>query len=586
MSVRLVVLFSLLFRFAAGEVTVLASVDQNRLGLNETLTLKVTAEESNDFPKLDIRSVKDFTVISGPGQSSSFQWINGKMSSSKTLSWTLIPNRPGELMIPPLSVEVDGKLIETGSIPITVTQGGRPAAPRAEDQPAKDQAQSPLLFLAGEVDKEEAFQGEQVTVHYKLYTRVNLRQYSVERKPKGVGFWQEELYAPKQPTLKETSINGVRYRVATLYKVALFPTSHGELTLDPMILNCSIEVPARNRPLSLFDDFFSDPFFSRTKQQIVRSDGLTIRVKPVPELGRPADYTGAVGEFRLSSRVDTTRVTANQALAFTVNLSGTGNLGLFQLPELDFPGGLEVFSPKTSMDKDPFRDEISGKRTWEYILIPRRDGQYLLPSVELSYLEPESGRWRSTATDPIPILVEPGKSSADGNQGLTKEEIALLSQDIRYIRQEAVHMRNISARMVPPAFWLFNLLAVTFFFTPNVVDYVKSNQNNRQGVARSRSALRRAKKVLSKVESDDFESVEQSVFDYFSDRMGVASAGLDARILKERLRNLINTSSADDLTNILEICDRARFAPSAVDASAPEIAQRTTALLREIEAQL
>ena len=587
MRFQLVFLTLFVAQSAWAEIKVYAAIDQNRITLNETVSLKVTAEESNDFPKLDISAIKEFTVISGPGQSSSFQWVNGKMSSSKTLSWTLIPNRHGSLTIPVLTVEVDGKLIETEPIILTVLQSGSRSAAGSGGQSSQKDPQVPLIFLIAEPDKEEIFQGEQVTVHYKLYTRVNLRRYAVESKPQGVGFWQEELYAPKQPTLRETSIDGVRYRIATLYKVALFPTTYGDLTLEPMILNCTIEIPSRNRQFSLFDNFFSDPFFSRTKQQIVRSDELTFRVKPVPEVGKSADFTGAVGEFRLTSSVDTTSVVANQALAFTVELSGTGNLGLFQLPEPEFPGGLEVFSPKTSMDKDPFRDEISGKRSWEYILIPRWEGKIILPSVELVYLEPKTGKWLTTETDPIPVLVTPAVSAITESSGLTKEEIALLSQDIRYIRQEPVRIRSISNRIVPRAFWLMNLLAVAMFFAPNVVELVQSSRVERRGTIRVRGTLRRAKKVLLKVEDDDYEKVEQTIYSYFSDRMGLPGVGLDGRILEKKLQDVVDKSTLKELLALLEICGMGRFAPSAADdASASELAYRAVDLLRGIEGQL
>lgn len=581
------VIFSFLFAQSAwAEMKVYATTDQNRIVLNETLSLKVTAEESNDFPKLDISAIKDFTVISGPGQSSSFQWVNGKMSSSKTLSWTLIPNKPGSLTIPALTVEIDGKLMQTEPIVVTVLQSDNRSTPNSGDQPSQKEPQAPLIFLLAEPDKKEVFQGEQVTIHYKLYTRVNLRQYAVESKPQGVGFWQEELYAPKQPTLRETSVDGVRYRIATLYKVALFPTTHGNLTLEPMILNCSVEIPSRNRKFSLFDDFFSDPFFSRTKQQNVRSDKLTFNVKPVPEVGKSADYTGAVGDFRLTSSVDTASVAANQALAFTVELSGTGNLGLFQLPEPEFPGGLEVFSPKTSMDKDPFRDEISGKRSWEYILIPRREGQVILPSVGLIYLEPKTGKWLTTETDPIPVLVTPAVSAITESSGLTKEEIALLSQDIRYIRQDPVRIRSISNRIVPRTFWLMNLLAVAMFFAPNVVELVQSNRVERQGAIRVRGTLRRAKKILLKVGDNDYEKVEQAIYSYFSDRMGLPGVGLDGRILEQKLQGAVDKYTVEKLSALLDICDMGQFSPSVSDTSASELAYRAVDLLREIERQL
>lgn len=425
-----------------------------------------------------------------------------------------------------------------------------------------------------------------MTVHYKLYTRVNLRQYAVESKPQGVGFWQEELFAPKQPTLRETSIDGVRYRVATIYKVALFPITNGDLVLEPMILKCSVEVPSRNRQFSLFNDFFSDPFFSKTQQKIVRSDKLTFTVKPVPETGKPVGFTGAVGIFDIEARVDTTQIAVNQAMAFTVELSGTGNLGLFQLPEPEFPGGLEVFSPKTTVNKDPFRDQLTGNRSWEYILIPRRDGQYIIPQVNLSFLEPSSGQWRTVSTERIPIVVTPAEATLANGGGLTKEEISLLSQDIRYIRQEQVKLRNSSSRFIPTGFWYINLLAVALFLTPNVASRVQSGRDERRGLARSRGALRRARKNLSRIGDDDFALLEDTIHHYFSARLGLPGVGLDARVLREKLAGKVDEKTADDLAKILAQCGLSRFAQSVGGTSAPDLAERMASLLRGIDSQL
>ncbi len=529
---RLPFLLTFIFiQSTAAEVQIRATVDQNRISLNETITLKVTAEESDDFPKLEMSGIGDFTVISGPGQSSSFQWINGKMSSSKTLSWTLIPNKVGSLTIPALTVEANGKLITTDPIGVTVTQSPNARAPKTSSQPTGQEAESPLVFLVAEPDKMDVFQGEQVTVHYKLYTRVNLRQYGVESKPQGVGFWQEDLFAPKQPSLRETSIDGVRYRVATLYKVALFPITHGDLVL-------------------------------------------------------PAGFTGAVGTFDLKASVDTTEVAVNQALAFTVELSGTGNLGLFQLPEPEFPGGLEVFSPKTTVNKDPFRDQLSGDRSWEYILIPRRDGQYIIPKVDLSFLEPTTGKWKTVSTDRIPIVVTPAEASLANGGGLTKEEISLLTQDIRYIRQDQVKLRNSSRQLIPPGFWYINLLAVALFLAPNVAGRVQSGRDERRGLARRRSALRRAKRDLNKIGDDDFASLEEAIHRYFSARLGLPEAGLDARILQEQLSGKVDDDTAEKLAELLTQCGLGRFAKSEDGSSAADLAQRTAALLRGIDNQL
>ena len=580
----LLLIFSLLSILRA-DVSFLATVDAKQIGLNETVNFKVTVEGSEGFAQLDISQIEDFTLISGPAQSSSFQWVNGKMSSSKTLSWTLIPKRSGTLTIPALDVTIDGKRYRTEAITVRVSQGQRQPAQRSGEPQQQSETTTPLVFLTAESDKSEAYLGEQITVSYKLYTRVNLRQYSVEKQPQGIGFWMEELYAPKQPTLRDAQLEGVRYKVATLYKIALFPTTTGDLTLDPMILNCTIEVPSRSRVPSLFDDFFK-----RNKQQIVRSDGLKLAVKPVPAENRPADFTGAVGEFALASYLDTTSTEVNEAVSYVVELTGTGNLNLFQLEEPDFPDGLEVFNPKTSFEKDPFRDQISGKKRWEYIIIPRKEGRFFIPRSELGYLNPEVSEWKKTTTETAVLDVKPGKGIMGEGRGLTKEEIALLGQDIRYIRTGAVKLKPLSERMIPAFFWWFTIAALALFLTPRVVTSLEDGKEERSAISRSRNAMRKARRKLRKVKDPSgFHLVADAVFSYFSARLGISRAGMDSASLNRILDGRLGSDTIQDLTDILVSCDHARYAPSDLadkgkDAAA--MAKRTTVLLKKIDTVL
>ena len=582
----LFLLFS--FQVLLSETEVSATVDQSNIQINETLTLKITAKESDDFPRLTLTDLKDFTVISGPGQSSSFQWINGKMSSSKTLSWTLLPNKIGKLTIPSFSINIDGKKINTEAIKISVNKSfPKPSADRKNSDINNNKDETPLLFLVAEPNKKEIFQGQQLTVDYKLFTRVNMRQYAIESKPQGVGFWQEELYAPKQPTLKETSIDGVRYRVATLYKVALFPINNGQLEIEPMVLNCSIEIPSKNRQFSLFNDFFSDPFFSRTKKQIISSEKIKINVKPIPELDKPSDFTGAVGDFQIKANVDTNHVSVNEAIALNIELSGTGNFPLFQLPEIEFPGGLEVFSPKIKIDKDPFRDEISATRSWEYILIPRRDGQYILPKIKLSYFEPNLGHWKKITTDRIPIIVDPSENAFLVEGGLRKEEISLLNKDIRYIRQKPVKLRNNSNRVFPLGFWYMNILSIGIFFTPSIIRKVKTKVNARSGIYLKHNALKRLKKQLNGIKLDnDFQTVEKSIYSYFSTQLDISEVGLDARIIRAKVFGLIDNESIETLEKILSNCALGQYAKSRQEILAPQLAEKTVRLIQKIDKQL
>lgn len=576
--------------FLIAEVEVSGTVDSRRIAVDETINFKVMAQGSDGYPQLDILQIKDFTVISGPAQSSSFQWINGQMSSSKSLSWTLIPNRTGNLHIPTLEVTVDRRIYRLDPISITVVPSRRERPGGDRETETSHETETPLIFLEAEADKKEAYQGEQITVQYKLYTRVNLRQYSMEKKPQGIGFWLEELYTPKQPSLRETRVDGVRYQVATLYRTALFPTKAGQLVVDPMVLSCTIEAPSRSRIPSLFDDFFSDRFFSRTEQRIVRSEPLNFQIRPVPEEGRPASYSGAVGEFFIRSSLDTAQTEANQAISYTIELSGTGNLSLFQIEEPIFPAGLEVFTPKRTFEKDPFRDEITGTKRLEYVIIPRREGRFLIPESKLDYFNPETGKWESTSIQVSTVTVLPSSVAMEQGQGLTKEEIALLGQDIRYIRTTGARWRAHDQRVIPNVFWLFGVLGLMLFASPTVIVRLRRGRDDRIAETRARTAFRKAKRSLKKIKDPGrFSDVISVIYSYFADKFDVPAAGLNAHSLEKFLLGEVDAEDINSLTEIISICLQARYSPvdhSKLGNDAVGLARCTSELLQRIERAL
>ncbi|MFQ6616363.1 MAG: BatD family protein [Fidelibacterota bacterium] len=398
------------------------------------------------------------------------------------------------------------------------------------------------------------------------------------------------LYAPKQPSFRDTQVEGVRYRVATVYEIALFPTSHGDLSVDPMIIDCTVKLPSRTRFPSLFDEFFSDPFSSRTRQKTVHSAPLEFHVNPVPQEGRPEDYTGAVGQFSLAAHLDTNVTTVNEAVAYTLELKGTGNLSLFQVAEPSFPADLDVFEPKTSFKKDPFRDEISGTKTWEYILIPRKQGRYFLPETELVYFDPNSARWVRESAPVEPLTVQAGDRLLGRGEGLTKEEIALLGQDIRYIRTRPVRLEPVDRPFVAPAFWLLTVAALMLFAAPGTVRAIRSSRQERSGVIRSRGALKSARKELKRIQDpQSYSRISRTVFHYLSDRLGVSPSGLDAREVRKLLDGKVSGETVEKLTRVLAVCDEARYAPSSAAGkgkSAVDLAREVSELLEAMDPRL
>ena len=227
-----------------GQVSVSASVDANTLSKSETFGFKITAINADESPSVNISPLATlFKVISGPAQQTNIQWVNGSMTSSRTLAWTLLPRKSGKINIPSLTVRVGTDSYKTNPIGVNVNK-------------TLGRAQISNLFIEAKPNKEEVFLGEQVTISYRLYTRNNLSVESIEY-PKSVGFWSEDLLPARAARFNNTQINGINYKVATLFKSAMFPTQTGILDISPMTAICNVETSSRKR-----GGVFNDPFFN------------------------------------------------------------------------------------------------------------------------------------------------------------------------------------------------------------------------------------------------------------------------------------------------------------------------------------
>jgi hypothetical protein len=263
--------------------------------------------------------------------------------------------------------------------------------------------------------------------------------YNVEKLPANPGFWTEEFQTPSQPTVGTEIINGVSYNVATLRKVALFPTRSGELTIEPMTISVDAVVRRTGRSRSLFDSFFDDPF-GRTIRKTLTTKAKSVKVKEIPNQNRPNDFNGAVGRYLLKIEADKTQLKANEAVSIKLTIAGEGNIKLLSLPELSLPPDIQVYNPteKTNINKE--NNKISGNKVIEYVIFPRFEGDYVIKPITLSYFNPANSRFERISTEPITLYVSPGTVAAEGlasGSSLNRQEVALLGEDIRFIKQGA-----------------------------------------------------------------------------------------------------------------------------------------------------
>ena len=526
------------------QVTVNASIDVSTISKNETLNLKIIASNSKGTPKIDISPLlNDFKIISGPAQQTNIQWINGEMTSSRSLSWTILAKKSGKINIPALTVIIDGKKYNTNPIGVNVKKSA-----------TKNNLAN--LFIEAKPDKFTAYVGEQVTVTYRLYARANLSVENIEY-PKSEGFWNENLRTTQTAKFRDTQINGINYKVATLYKTAMFPTQNGVATISPMTVICNVEVPSK-RGRGVFDDPFFNSMFRETQRQFIQSESIEIDVIPFPEKN-PVNFTGAVGQFNLEAFVDTAKVRVNEAFTYSLKLSGTGNLNQFNIKNIEFSKTMEAFPPTSSFKRDQFRDEISGEELYEFIIVPRKAGQFQLGPFDLTYFDPNQKKFITISTDVIDQQVLSNDNIAINNfsEGI-KEGINLLSNDIRYIRMNEIQW--VSGNFTIPI-WIW----VTYFFSANILvmpfifKFAKSKRSETKADRKSKKALASAIKAILKPGDNVYKNYSDAIYSYFKSKFQLKNDLIDPIYIKKNFNEKLPPELIDEIIKILEVCNAGNY---------------------------
>ena len=432
----------------AAEFRFTADVDKTRMSHEDVLVLSFIISGENIVTDItptlpDLK--KDFDILQGPHRSSSISIINGKYTSSISYQYVLSAKKTGTLEIGPATVQYDKKTYKTNPVTIEVFKGTPPQVPSQTPQPQQPEkgqpTSQPEVFIRAEVDKKTAYIGEQVTISYLLYTQISIAGYNVTQQPPFTGFWVEELPIPDPPKLQYKDINGQRYGVALMKNVALFPTSSGEVTIDPMVMRLSVKTSVRPRtgPRDPFDQFFDDPFdnfFGRTQDIIRKTQPLVLNILPLPEENRPETFNGDVGSFTMSVTADKTEVKQDEPMTLTVKIQGTGNIKTVKEPVVTLPDAFKQYDAEITENPFPLQEPMQGEKIFESVIIPTTDGKYQIEPVQFSYFDPQRQAYQTLRSQPIRVVILPKTEQEEPLERriTTKEEIKLLGKDIRFIK--------------------------------------------------------------------------------------------------------------------------------------------------------
>jgi hypothetical protein len=567
-------------------------------------------------------SFEGFNVLGGPftSTSSSVQIVNGSVSrtTKNTYTFALQAAQEGSFRIGSASLTVKGNKVTSEPFEIKVipddgsnasssgysSGGGNSSQGRSSQNTNDPQVSGKDLFLKVIPSKRSAYVGEQIVLNYRLYTKVPVSSLSVEKAPSYAGFWTKDITDNNGGSLRQSyeTVNGVEYTTAEIQKVIVVPQRAGSLNLDPMTIECVAQIRTQNNSRQSndpFDIFFNDPFFNRNITNVRKElscSNLTIDVKNLPDNGKPASFAGAVGNYNFKSDIDKTQLRTNEAFTLTLTVSGTGNIELLQMPEPTFPPDFEVYDPKITTSTSNGANGMSGTKKAEYLVIPRRAGNFDLASIAFSYFNPSNGTYTTLQSDAYSIQVEKGAGGEGGEGSIyasNQEGIKYLGSDIRHIMTGDPRLKPVHSAFFATIPYFIILLAMLLVFIILLAVSKKREElkqdnaanRNRKADKVARGRLKNANQYLNTKDQDKFYvEMSQALWGYIADKLGIERSKLSMDTVSEAMRG---KNVPDDLTqqfvDTLNSCEFARFAPGNAEEKMDDLYRRGIEVITKAE---
>ena len=566
--------------FAKEEVTLRASAPEVVVNGDQfRLTYTVNSQDVKDFLA---PQAKGFDVLMGPSRSqqSSTQIINGKVSSSRSITYTyiLMAVSEGTFNIPSASIEVDGEKIFSNPLTIKVlpkdkedansNQGNSGISSR--NQKSSGRITDNDLFVLATASKTKVHEQEAILVTYKAYTTVDLRQL-LGKMPDQQGFYVQEVELPNQKTFKLEHYKGRNYNTVVYRQYVLFPQKAGRLEIPAVTFDAVVaqRVAVSDDP---FEAFFNGGGYVEVNKKIV-APKVVINVEPLPS--KPEGYSGGVGTFTMKSDISTTELKANEAVTIKLTISGTGNMKLVSAPEVKFPHDFEIYDPKIDDNYQLTADGLSGTKTIEYLAIPRHAGNFTIPPIEFKYFDIKSESYKTLKTDAYTLKVNKGDGSSANQQVIAdftnKESVKVLGTDILFIKTgDSALMQKGKYFFGTTAYYLWYIIPFVLFIVFVVIYRKQAVENANVARVKTKKAnkvatkrMKLAGKLLSENKVNEFyDEVLKALWGYISDKLNIPVSKLSRDNIEAELAGHgVSEELIKEFIGALSECEFARYAP-------------------------
>ena len=580
------VFWSALTLNAFGEnIQVLATVDRTQITLEDSIQLSVTIKGTQNTPPPELPSLPNFRITSG-GTSSSTQIVNMERSISITHNYRLTPMNIGQFKIGPARIRANKKVYLTQPINILVKKSTAPI-----------QTGNRPVFLEATASKKEAYVGEQLIYSFKLFYRVEAKNFDLNMPFGASHFQKEELGKAKS---YQSVVNGIQYHVQEV-SVALFPIKPGKAEIPPATLEFDIYHRPQNRSNGgPFSQFFNDPFFSqgtRAEHKVLRTKPISIKVLQLPEKGKPEESKNIIGNFNIFSNLGKDDLEVGDTTTLTITVSGNGNLRGVSFPEPDLKKLFKIYPDQPEFNQTVIGNQITGKKVFKFALVPLKPGVVKLPAFTLYYFDPTIKDYRQAQTHPIEVNVRPSSSQETLNlvqsnslgNIIAKPKIEILAEDILPLHTTLDDFNNINTKINASTVLEFTFPTIFFLICAFFIQQ-KKRLTTDMAFYRSQKAYKTASQKLESlthsknIDSKEFASeLSEILRGYIGDKLNMKGKAITAAEVEYKLKKLdYQTNQVNITRNLLEKCDTLQYAPESFE-NYQELLNETQGLIKSLE---
>ena len=549
---------------------------------------------------LNTGSFKGFAVLNGPAtsQQTSMQFVNGKRTQQFEMSYTYIikAEKEGRFTITPGSISVDGKEYNSNQVTIQVVKGKAPSANNkgrsgGQNTPAQGTVSTDDLFLRMHISKREVMRGEPVIATLKLYTKVNLADLGGFKAPDFNGFWSETLREASNLDFQRETINGAVMNAAIIQQNVLIPERTGTLTIEPSELTAVAQLIVNTGG----KDWFGRP--ARRRQKVKRelaSAKVNITVNDLPS-GAPSGFNEAVGSIKMTASLDPMETKANEPISLKITYSGTGNLKLIPEPKLNIPPDFEVYDPKVGNNYSATASGFSGRKTYEFLLIPRHAGDFEIPAMHFTTFDIDSKKYQSYSAGPFPVHVEKGEGGEMTaiDPRLLKEDVEMLGSDIRYIKTNDFALRQKDRPFFGSAVFYLSYVSSLGLFLLGLAFMRRQRQRgedvvfmkNKKAAKVAQSRLKQAKVFMDANDRNGFyKAILVAQWGYLSDKLNISHGKLNKDNIRETLvGKAVDETLVGQFIELMNRCEFAQFAPSGGEGELAKVYDEAAGLIGQLE---